>query len=99
MRGVIAALGGQRVLAFAGIGDPQKFFATLPRPASRLRRDAAFPDHHCYSRAEALLWVDATARGNWQLVTTEKDLARLDGTRGQRSSPRMQARCGRSPST
>src|SRR5262245_34928162 len=49
----VSALAGQRVLAFAGIGHPDKFFATLAAAgiAAEVRR--GFPDHHRYTQAEA----------------------------------------------
>jgi tetraacyldisaccharide 4'-kinase len=75
----VAALKGTRALAFAGIADPEKFFATLaaagiPAPLTR-----GFPDHHPYSAAEAARLVAAAERDRLQLVTTEKDLARIQG--------------------
>jgi tetraacyldisaccharide 4'-kinase len=74
-----AALGRGRVLAFTGIGDPQKFFATLATAGLELGETKAFPDHHFYTRAEAeALCAHADAEG-LVLVTTEKDMARLAG--------------------
>ena len=49
----VAALGGGRVLAFAGIGDPEKFFATLADAGITVAATRSFPDHHRYTRAEA----------------------------------------------
>jgi tetraacyldisaccharide 4'-kinase len=75
----LAALQTSSVLAFAGIGDPEKFFATLSQAGIDVRARQAFPDHHRYRRAEAEGLVAQAAREGLALVTTEKDLARLAG--------------------
>ena len=69
---------GRKVLAFAGIGRPQKFFETLKAAGAFVEETASFPDHHIFSPdALAGLRARAKARGA-QLVTTEKDLVRID---------------------
>jgi tetraacyldisaccharide 4'-kinase len=78
-RAAIAALAGRRVLAFAGIGDPEKVFATLREAGIAVARTRSFADHHRYSPADARdLCRQADAEG-LTLVTTEKDTARLQG--------------------
>jgi tetraacyldisaccharide 4'-kinase len=75
----IAGLGGRRVLAFAGIGDPQKFFATLAEAGVALATTRSFADHHRYTHPEATALCEEAERDGLALVTTEKDLARLSG--------------------
>jgi tetraacyldisaccharide 4'-kinase len=73
----VAQLRGRRVLAFAGIGDPTRFFNTLRASGIEVAGQRAFADHHPYSQAEIESLI-AEARGDaLTLVTTEKDLARL----------------------
>lgn len=75
----IAALRGQSVLAFAGIGDPDKFFATLEAAGIAVAVRRGYPDHHRFGRAEAAALIAEAEAGNLRLVTTEKDLARCEG--------------------
>jgi tetraacyldisaccharide 4'-kinase len=76
----IAGLGGgARVLAFAGIGDPEKFFLTLADAGVALSARRSFPDHHRYTHGEAKALCEEAGRAGLVLVTTEKDLARLGG--------------------
>ena len=48
------ALRGQRVLAFAGIGRPQKFFKTLADLGPIIAGSEVFADHHPYTEADAI---------------------------------------------
>jgi tetraacyldisaccharide 4'-kinase len=70
---------GRRVLAFAGIADPGKFFTTLADGGVSVAAEYAFPDHHRYSAADAARLLARAERDDLQLVTTEKDAARLQG--------------------
>jgi tetraacyldisaccharide 4'-kinase len=72
-----AALTGSRVLAFAGIGDPEKFFATLRDAGIDIAVARGFPDHHRFTAQEASALVAEAERAGLTLVTTEKDLVRL----------------------
>jgi tetraacyldisaccharide 4'-kinase len=73
----VAALAGKPVLAFAGIADPDKFFATLEAHGIPATIRKPFPDHHRYAADEMSALVDCARRNGLTLVTTEKDLARL----------------------
>ena len=74
---VVAQLRGKRVLAFAGIGDPARFFNTLRASGIDIVSQRAFADHHPYSQAEIESLIAEAGRDGLTLVTTEKDLARL----------------------
>lgn len=72
-----ADLTGRRILAFAGIGRPQKFFDSCEEAGATLVATRAYPDHHPYGPAdEATLAAEATRLGA-DLLTTEKDHVRL----------------------
>ncbi|MGD0192349.1 MAG: tetraacyldisaccharide 4'-kinase [Rhizomicrobium sp.] len=81
LRGMIsparALTGSRRVVAFAGIGRPEKFFATLFSLGAEIIAAHAYGDHHGYTHDEiAQLKREAVAQ-NAVLLTTEKDFVRL----------------------
>jgi tetraacyldisaccharide 4'-kinase len=78
----IEALRGRKILAFAGIGDPEKFFATLTIAGIEAPVRRGFADHHRYSVSEAQSLIADAERDGLTLLTTEKDLARLNGEAG-----------------
>jgi tetraacyldisaccharide 4'-kinase len=73
----VAKLRGKRVLAFAGIGDPARFFRTLQASGIEVAQQKAFADHHRFSVSEIEALVAGAKRDHLIPVTTEKDLARL----------------------
>ena len=73
----VASLRGKRVLAFAGIGDPLRFFRTLRASGIEIVRERAFADHHPYAQAEIEALIAEAKPDALTLVTTQKDLARL----------------------
>ncbi|MBV9990976.1 MAG: tetraacyldisaccharide 4'-kinase [Alphaproteobacteria bacterium] len=71
------AVAGKQVVAFAGIGRPDKFFHALESQGAHLAATKSYADHHAYTQAE-LARLKAKARAHRALlVTTEKDFVRL----------------------
>ena len=70
-------LAGARLLAFAGIGRPEKFFATLRALGAELVGTRAFPDHHPYRAGEIDRLLRDAERAQARLVTTAKDIVRV----------------------
>jgi len=75
--------GEGRVLAYAGIANPERFFTTLERLGAEVAGRRVFPDHHAYSEGDARGLLEAARRMSARLVTTEKDLIRLKGRAGR----------------
>jgi tetraacyldisaccharide 4'-kinase len=70
-------LAGSRLMAFAGIGRPEKFFATLRELGAVLVGTRAFPDHHPYRSGEIERLLRDAERARARLVTTAKDIVRV----------------------
>ncbi len=71
-------IAGAKCLAFAGIGDPGKFFDTVRAAGASEVVERSFGDHHFYSEFDAQdILSDADAKG-LTIVTTAKDAVRLD---------------------
>ena len=70
-------LPGSRLLAFAGIGRPEKFFATLRGFGAELVATRPFADHHPYRAGEIDRLLHAAERSQARLITTAKDIVRV----------------------
>jgi tetraacyldisaccharide 4'-kinase len=73
---------GQRVVAWAGIGAPERFFALLAALGAEPVETVAFRDHQLLSQADAGRLLRLASESQASLVSTEKDLARLTGLTG-----------------
>ena len=70
-------LQGRAVVAFAGIGRPEKFFATLKGLGAAIKATRAFADHHSYTPDEIMRLVEEARAADAEPITTEKDAVRL----------------------
>jgi tetraacyldisaccharide 4'-kinase len=75
----IAELKARKVLAFAGIGDPEKFFATAAAASIAVAERQPFADHHRYTAEESAGLIMRAEHNGLALLTTEKDRARMTG--------------------
>lgn len=73
-----ARLKNKRVVAFAGIGEPKKFFATVEDCGAIITSRFEYADHYAYSEDDLADLREIAARQDAMLLTTEKDLLRLD---------------------
>ena len=70
-------------LAFAAIGDPDKFFTTLEEAGVRLAQRRGFPDHHHFTSDEIEDLLAQSELYGLDLITTSKDYVRLQSGHGR----------------
>lgn len=68
---------GEKVVAFAGIGNPRKFFATVESLGATLLKTCIFPDHYPYKGPEIQALISSAEKKQAIVMTTEKDWLRL----------------------
>jgi tetraacyldisaccharide 4'-kinase len=80
--GDVAWLRGQRTVAWAGIGAPQRFFSMLRSLGAEVMETIAFGDHQRLTEADAQRLLALARQHGAILVSTAKDMARLEGATG-----------------
>jgi tetraacyldisaccharide 4'-kinase len=75
----VQELQARKVLAFAGIGNPDKFFATAEQAGIAVAQRRRFGDHYRFSAEDAAALTMDAERDGLTLLTTEKDRARMTG--------------------
>ena len=68
----------KKVIAFAGIGNPENFFNLLKDNNIGAIEEIQFPDHYNYSKRELENLINKTRENNAILLTTEKDYFRIN---------------------
>lgn len=71
------ALEGRKLIAFAGIGSPEKFFRTVRSLGARIVAEVLYPDHHAYGPRDLAKLKKMAKEVDAELITTEKDQMRL----------------------
>lgn len=70
-------LENNRVVAFAGIGRPEKFYTSLQELGIEIIKTFDFPDHHYYTISELKTILNEAKMGNAQAITTSKDFVKI----------------------
>ena len=73
----ISEFQNKKVVAFAGIGNPENFFDLLKNNKLNIIKTIMFPDHHQYSKKELDNLLSQIKENNTILLTTEKDYFRI----------------------
>ena len=69
-----------KLVAFCGIGRPEKFFSMLRRLDLEIIEEYSYPDHHFYSNKQLNKILGVAKDNNALVVTTEKDFVKLPST-------------------
>ena len=67
----------RKLVAFCGIGRPEKFFSMLRQLNLEIIKEYSFPDHHFYSKGQLTKILDVAEKSNALVVTTEKDFVKI----------------------
>ena len=67
-----------KLLAFAGIGNPNNFFKLLEDNNLQVVKKISFPDHYNYSKKELDDLINFSIKNNLKIITTEKDFYRIE---------------------
>ena len=67
----------KKLLAFAGIGNPENFFKLIKKNKLDIKKKISFPDHYNYSKNEIEKLIAESKNMNFELITTEKDYFRI----------------------
>lgn len=70
-------LPSQRIIAFCGLGFPEKFYTTLKNLGVELALTKSFPDHYTYTEEDLLILHELAKKHQAILVTTRKDLVKI----------------------
>ncbi len=68
---------GQKIVAFAGIAYPEKFFNSLKDQGANIIKEISYPDHHIYNENDMLSLVETANKNQSILVSTKKDYVRI----------------------
>ena len=67
----------KKLIALAGIGNPENFFNLLNKFNLKIEKKIVFPDHYNFSKSEILKIISDANENKCNVITTEKDYFRI----------------------
>ena len=67
----------KKLVAFAGIGEPNLFFEILKKNNLDVKKTISFPDHYEFKESEINEIYEFSKKNNYSMITTEKDFHRI----------------------
>ena len=67
----------KKLLAIAGIGNPENFFKLISQYNLKIEKKMVFPDHYSFSYNQIKKIVEEAKKENLQIITTEKDYYKI----------------------
>lgn len=77
-KSISSAENNKNVLAFAGIGNPNKFFISLNKAGYNVVITKQYKDHYSYTNNDIEKLLQLAQSNNLQLITTSKDYVKID---------------------
>jgi len=74
----ISQFKNKKLIAFAGIGDPESFFYFLKYSHLNVVKEIKYPDHYNYQEKDMDYLFQLEKKHNAKLITTEKDYFRIN---------------------
>lgn len=69
----------KKLLALAGIGNPENFFKLIEDNNLKIEKKLIFPDHYKFSKPEIQNIIDFSKKKNYEIIMTEKDYFKIKG--------------------
>ena len=67
----------KKLIAVAGIGNPENFFDLIEKNNCKIEKKLIFPDHHDFSKKEIENIIDEALKNDCHIVMTEKDYFKI----------------------
>ncbi len=67
----------KKLLAIAGIGNPDNFFKLLEENGLNVEEKLVFPDHYVFSKKKILNVIGSAEKKNYHIIMTEKDYYKI----------------------
>jgi tetraacyldisaccharide 4'-kinase len=67
----------KRLLAIAGIGNPENFFDLLKKNNLNIEKKLIFPDHYNFSKKEIKKIIEQSKKDKLKIIMTEKDFYKI----------------------